>query len=124
MMSLYEKCQQTGDMKIHDDYVYIGQNGSGSIELPLTGKQIKSICTTGNKDVAVDAVCNDTMVKEWLNRFSEENIKSALEEYGNWTEEELSDQKANINRLVWVLAWDIFDSENPNENLALDDMQK
>ena len=123
-MSLYEKCQQTGDMKIHDDYVYIGQNGSGSIELPLTGKQIKSICTTGNNDVAVDAVCNDTMVKEWLNRFSEENIKSALEEYGNWTEEELSDQKANINRLVWVLAWDIFDSENPNENLALDDMQK
>lgn len=93
MMSLYEKCQQTGDMKIHDDYVYIGQNGSGSIELPLTGKQIKSICTTGNNDVAVDAVCNDTMVKEWLNRFSEEIIKSALEEYGNWTEEELSDQK-------------------------------
>jgi hypothetical protein len=47
-----------------------------------------------------------------------------LEEYGNWNEEELSDQKANINRLVWVLAWDIFDSENPNECLAVDDMQK
>ena len=123
-MSLYEKCQQTGDMNIHDSYVYIGQNGSGSIELPLTGKQIKSICTTGNNDGAVDAVCNDAMVKEWLNRYSEEKVKSALEEYGNWNEEELSDQKANINRLVWVLAWDIFDSENPNECLAVDDMQK
>lgn len=124
MMSLYEKCQQTGDKKIHDVYVYIGQNRSGRIELPLTGKQIKSICTTGNNDVAVNAVCNDSKVKKWLDKYSDEQVKSALEEYGSWTEEELNDQEANKNRLVWVLAWDIFDSENPNESLAVDEMQQ
>lgn len=123
-MSLYEKCQQTGDKSIHDDYVYIGQNSSGNIALPLTGQQIKIICTTGNNDIAVDAVCNDAKVKEWLDRYSKEQIISALAEYGNWTEEELSNQETNIKRLVWVLAWDIFDSENPNENLAVDEMQK
>ena len=104
--------------------MYIGQNRSGRIELPLTGKQIKSICTTGNNDVAVNAVCNDSKVKKWLDKYSDEQVKSALEEYGSWTEEELNDQEANKNRLVWVLAWDIFDSENPNESLAVDEMQQ
>ena len=41
MMSLYEKCQLAGDKEIHDDYVYIGPSGSGIVEIPLTGRQIK-----------------------------------------------------------------------------------
>ena len=122
-MTLYEKCQNTGDKEIHDDYVYIGQTSSGSIELPLTGKQIKSICTTGDNDVAVDAVVNDVKVQEWLGKYSDGQIKCALEEYGNWSDKELTDLKSNKSRLVWMMAWDIFDSEDPNENLAIDEMQ-
>ena len=122
-MTLYERCQQIGDNEIHDDYVYIGQTGSGEIEIPLTGKQIRSICTTGDNDAAVEVVVNNASVKESLSKYSNEKIKSALEEYGNWSEEELCDNNVNVRRLVWVLAWDINDSENPNESLAIDEMQ-
>lgn len=123
MMSLYEKCQMSGDKEIHDNYMYIGQSGSGIIEIPLTGRQIKSICTSGDNDIAVDAVCSDAKVKEYLAKYSDEQIRSVLEEYGNWDEEELHDREANISRLVWTLAWDIYDKDNPNDSLAVDDMQ-
>lgn len=123
MISLYEKCQQNGDNDIHDDYVYIGQTSSGEIEIPLTGKQIKSICTTGENGLAVDAVSSEDNVKECLGKYSDEQIKRALVEFGNWSEEELDKPKANTSRLVWLLAWSIFDSDNPNDCLAIDEMQ-
>lgn len=123
MISIYEECQQNGDNEIHDDYVYIGQTSSGEIEIPLTGKQIKSICTMGENDLAVDAVCSDPTVKECIGKHSDEKIRKVLEEYGNWSEEELNNPKANNRRLVWSLAWNIFDSDNPNDYLAIDEMQ-
>ena len=98
-------------------------SSSGSIELPLTGKQIKSICTTGDNDVAVDVVVDDVKVQEWLGKYSDEQIRRALEEYGNWSDKELTDLKSNMSRLVWMMAWDIFDSDDPNESLAIDEMQ-
>ena len=107
MMSLYEKCQKAGDKQIHDNYVYIGQSSNGIVEIPLTGRQIKSICTTGDNDIAVDAICSDAKVKECLAKYSVEQIRNVLKEYGNWDDEELHDQKANISRLLWTLAWDI-----------------
>ena len=122
-MTIYDKCQQAGDFNIHNEYTYICQSGSGTIELPLTGQQIKNICTIGENDVAVNDVANDERVCEWLNKYSDELICDTLAECGDWGEEDFSDRKTNINRLVWVLAWDVFDSENPNEYLAIEELQ-
>ena len=123
-MTLYEKCQECGDTSIHEDYVYIGQTGSGEIEIPLTGEQIKNICTSGNNDIAVEAVSGSQEIQTWMGSYDDVQIQNALSEYGNWSAEELTDRQTNINRLVWTLAWDVFDSENPNESLAADDLQK
>ena len=123
-MTLYEKCQECGDTSIHEDYVYIGQTGSGEIEIPLIGEQIKNICTSGNNDIAVEAVSGSQEIQTWMERYNDAQIQDALSEYGYWSGEELTDRQTNINRLVWTLAWDVFDSENPNESLAADDMQK
>lgn len=122
-MTIYKKCQQTGDTSIHDEYTYICQNSSGTIEMPLTGQQIKSICTMGDNNVAVEEVANNERVSEWMGKYSNEQIREAVAECGDWTDQDLSDRKANINRFVWAFAWDIFDSENPNENLAIDELQ-
>ena len=122
-MTIYEKCKQTGDTSIHEEYTYICQNSSGSIELPLTGQQIKSICTMGDNDVAVEEVANDKRVCEWMDKYSDEEIRDAVAECGDWSDDDLSDRKSNINRLIWAFAWDVFDSENPNESLAIDELQ-
>lgn len=77
-MTIYDKCQQAGDFNIHNEYTYICQNGSGTIELPLIGRQIMSICRIGNNDVAVNEVANDERVYEWMNKYSDEQICDAL----------------------------------------------
>ena len=118
-----EKGLQAGDTTIHDELVYVGQTSSGRIEIPLTGEQVKSICTQGNNDIAVAVVAKSAKVKEWMENYSDELLRSELLEYGNWTEDDLTDRVTNIERMVWSLAWDIFDSENPNDSLAADDLQ-
>lgn len=123
-MTLYEKCQQSGDTELHDEYVYIAQTGSGEIEIQLMGEQVKSIATMGENDIAVEAVANTLEIQQWMKKYPDEVLRQALLEYGNWDEEELGDRQSNIQRLVWVLAWDLFDSDNPNEFLAADEYQR
>ena len=77
----------------------------------------------GDNDVAVEEVSNDERLSEWMDKYSDEQILEAVAECGGWTDKDLSDRKANINRLVWVFAWDVFDSEPPNESLAIDELQ-
>ncbi len=117
MMTIREKNRQTGKKTIYDKHIYIGRSSSGEIEILLTGKQIKSICTIGENDIAVTEVSNSLKIQELMKRYTDEQLLSALKEMGRWNDNELRDRQENINRLVWMLAWDIFDSDNPNECL-------
>ena len=122
-MTHYRKCQIDGDTTIHDELLYIGQTTYGEIEIPLRGRDIKAICTTGENDLAVESVADSPCIRMWMERYGDETIQRVLTECGCWTEEELSQRRANIHRLVWLLAWDVFDSEDPNEYLAADALQ-
>ena len=122
-MTHYEKCHIDGDTTIHDELLYIGQTTCGEIEIPLKGRDIKAICTTGENDLAVESVADSPYVRMWMERYGDETIQHALAEYGCWTESELTKRLSNIHRLVWLLAWDVFDSEDPNEYLAADALQ-
>ena len=122
-MGLYEKVIASGDTKIHDRYIYILQYGSGTIEIPITGKLIKEICAIGSNDAAVEKACKHWRVKEKLAKYTDEELAEELSEYGALDEDELKNRKDNEARIVWSLAWDVFDSENPNEYLAIDELQ-
>ena len=122
-MTHYGKCRIDGDTTIHDELLYIGQTTCGEIEIPLKGRDIKAICTTGENDLAVESVADSPYVRMWMERYGDETIQHALAEYGCWTESELTKRLSNIHRLVWLLAWDVFDSEDPNEYLAADALQ-
>lgn len=122
-MTHYEKCHIDGDTTIHDELLYIGQTTCGRIEIPLKGSEVKSICTSGDNDIAVETVANSPFIRNWLERYSDDMIQYVLAEYGSWSEEELTQRESNIHRLIWLLAWDIFDSENPQEYLAVDTLQ-
>ena len=122
-MTHYEKCHIDGNTTIHDELLYIGQTTCGEIEIPLRGRDIKAICTTGENDLAVESVADSPYVRMWMERYGDETIQHALAEYGCWTESELTKRLSNIHRLVWLLAWDVFDSEDPNEYLAADALQ-
>ena len=89
-MTHYEKCHIDGDTTIHDELLYIGQTTCGEIEIPLRGRDIKAICTTGENDLAVEAVADSPRIRMWMERYDDETIKRALAGYGCWTEDELS----------------------------------
>lgn len=122
-MGLYEKVIASGDTQIHDRYIYILQSGSGNIEIPITGKLIKEICASGSNDAAVEKACKHWRVKKKLAQYTDEELAEELSKYGAWDEDELKNRKDNEARIVWSLAWDVFDSENPNEYLAIDELQ-
>jgi len=122
-MGLYEKVMASGDTQIHDRYIYILQSGSGNIEIPITGKLIKEICASGSNDAAVEKACKHWRVKKKLAQYTDEELAEELSKYGAWDEDELKNRKDNEARIVWSLAWDVFDSENPNEYLAIDELQ-
>ena len=55
-MTHFEKCHIDGDTTIHDELVYIGQTTCGRIEIPIKGSEVKSICTSGDNDKAVETL--------------------------------------------------------------------
>jgi len=53
-----------------------------------------------------------------MTRYSKELIREEIRSYGDWTEDELSNDENNLQRLVWLLAWDVFDADDPDLFLA------
>ena len=111
-------------MYLQDDKVYIAQTTCGTIEIPLTGEDINSICTSGPNDLAVEYVCSKPSLRNWMTQYSKELIREEVRDYGNWTEEELANDEDNIQRLVWILSWELSDSEDPDLYLADEDYLK
>jgi len=105
-------------MILPEKQVYLAQTGSGRIVIPLTGEEINSICTMGSNDAAVESVCNQPSLCCWMTRYSKELIREEIRSYGDWTEDELSNDENNLQRLVWLLAWDVFDADDPDLFLA------
>ena len=62
-MTHYGKCRIDGDTTIHDELLYIGQTTCGEIEVPLKGRDIKAICTTGENDLAVESLYPKAQMK-------------------------------------------------------------
>jgi hypothetical protein len=64
--------------------------------------------------------CNDDIawlrtqrhIDEQLCALSEEDVRSELEEYGAWDDDELADHDANLSRVLWLACGDIYDQKD------------
>jgi hypothetical protein len=55
-------------------------------------------------------------VKRQLDAINPKQLAKELKEYGAWDEIELSNHSANIDRILWIAAGDIMDSDEfPND---------
>lgn len=80
---------------------YIWTTGSGRIEIPLTQDQIDSVCHPGPNDLAVAALPKPNLDPELL--------RSELREYGTWDDDELRFHESNVERILWIACWDVFE---------------
>lgn len=105
--------------KIEPDKLYRATFDLFEIRVP--GQAVIDICGEGTQESA------EAGVVAWKQRIMEQadrdafrngptpvNISGALRRYGVWTSEDLGDRAKNWLRLIWVSAWQIFESDEPD----------
>jgi len=72
-------------------------------ELELTKEQALSV-SVGGQDVspAVEIVLQDPKVTTQLDAIGAANLRDELYDYGAWDSDELTDDTANRQRIVWI----------------------
>ena len=85
----------------------------GRIEFQMTLEQAQSVCHTGQCISDVKALSNMPEIKAITDELDPETVRLVVREaYGDITEEELKDDEANIERLLWIAGCDIDEHEN------------
>ena len=77
-------------------------------ELRMTRAQAESASQPG-KDAAEDVaeLLKDRRITRQLDKIGPDPIRAELADYGCWDDDELADDEANRERIVWLAAGDI-----------------
>ena len=77
--------------------------------IEMTMRQAESASHPGNCDDDVAQLLEDRRIVRQLDKISAEKIRDELREYGAWDADELADDDANRERIVWIAAGDIVE---------------
>ena len=80
------------------------------LEIEMTLAQAES-CSQPGQDAEPDVLVlmQDPKIRRQRKRIDPELIRQELSEYGSWSEEELADDDANWQRILWLGANDIVE---------------
>lgn len=87
-------------------------SGSGKIELQMTKAQAASASHQGRCDEDVRELSKVPAIARQLVKIDPQVLQDELREYGAWDAEELADHDQNLQRLLWLAAGDITDSDS------------
>ena len=79
----------------------------GRLELKLSLDQAAKGYHRGACDADIAALMEDQTVSSQLSKLDPEIVRDCLQEYGAWDQEELSNHKENLARLLWIACGDI-----------------
>jgi hypothetical protein len=77
-------------------------------EIDLSDEAVRSIAHSGDNQADVLAHLPSVKFNEAA---TPANIRAELKEYGAWDAEELADDEKNKMRIVWIAAWNIYESD-------------
>ena len=77
--------------------------------LEMTRGQAEDAAHSGRCDEDVAALIRDPKIDKQLNAIPADDIRAELKEYGAWDKDELADDYANRERIVWLAAGNIND---------------
>lgn len=81
------------------------------LELQMTLAQARSASHPGQCDDDVLALSRVPAIARQLRKLSPDSVRRELDEYGAWSDDELSDHDQNLQRILWIAACNI-DEEN------------
>ena len=79
--------------------------------LGLTREDAEAMCHPGPCDAEVSAGSEVPYIAEQLAKLDPEDLRQELEQYGAWDAEELANHAQNLQRILWIAAWDIVERE-------------
>jgi hypothetical protein len=85
---------------------------SGRIELCLTKSQARKASHPGPCDADVRELSQVPAIRRQLQKLDPELLRKELKEYGAWSDDDLADHDANLQRILWIAAGDIHEEAN------------
>lgn len=85
-------------------------SGCGGVEIELTQDQVDSVCHPGPNDLAVQALPRPDL--------DPDKVRKVLREYGAWDDDELRDNAANLQRILWIACWDCYEEPDAYRSAA------
>lgn len=82
---------------------------SGRFEIVMTLEQAESASHAGQCDADVRALSKAPEIAAQVAAIDPAVLRAELGEYGAWTEDDLADHEANVQRVIWLAAGDIVD---------------
>lgn len=79
----------------------------GRIELQISREDAESASHPGPCDADVARLRNVPYIRKQLDRLPSAVVVECLREYGAWDADELADNDANLDRLLWIACCDI-----------------
>lgn len=83
----------------------------GRIELWMFQEQADSVHHTGQCDKDVDFLAHTSNILHQTCRLDADVLRQVLSEYGCWDDDDLKDNVANVQRLLWIAGCDIAEEE-------------
>jgi hypothetical protein len=96
-----------------DDLWY--SSGCGRIAFQLSADCVADICQSGNNGPQVFFWRQQDDVAAILGAVPPDLLASELRGYGAWDDDELSDHEKNLDRLLWLAAWQIHEERMNND---------
>ena len=79
--------------------------------ISMTLKQAESCSHSGHCDDDVEYLSRLPAIRRQINKISLHDIATELDEYGAWSETELTDHDQNIQRILWITANNISEEK-------------
>lgn len=78
-------------------------------DLDINVPDIKKVCTSGDNGYEVECLSKKPYIKKQTANLDKDNLAKELKEHGTWTDDELTDHEQNIQRWLWISAWDCYE---------------
>lgn len=79
----------------------------GRIELKITLADAESCYHPGPCDMDVADLRTKPSIQRQLAKLDPATVKSSIQDYGAWDDDDLADHEANLDRLLWIACCDI-----------------
>tara|TARA_Y100000389_G_scaffold201178_1_gene243226 strand:+ start:1376 stop:1708 length:333 start_codon:yes stop_codon:yes gene_type:complete len=102
----------TDEFRFKNEKKYWWHSSCGRIEFELKQSTVDSICHSGSNDDSVEHESNEDYLKAIFAGIDPMILREVIGEMiADITETELNDHESNLERMLWMASWDIFDEK-------------